>query len=411
MFARPQLLVDNQLVSATGASCAVGARGGRGDVKDSGQLSLAGLCAGGGALSLTALAAAWVFSPVKASPTVDPPPLVSVSVEVPGDWSGAVDAAWQPLHAVNETRVAPQVSVPVPVDWVATSFGPRQPAGVDRVGDSSDVEPGLPIEALPLEASAEPLFDVVPANPRPAVVEDSETVAAPVDDPFVPSAESESVSLPEPAGADGQVRSNGGLEDEPLEFPVSEPVTVPRDEERWARLEAEIAALRQSVDELASRPTPESAPRWVAAMGVAENSGGPIEVPAPVAEARPVVIQLDRSRDLSAPLWRPADDSKELREVGCPRVIEVARLDARRDRYRAVVRWARLCDVLERLADLSGRRLETTLELAEVVSLDRADATLEELLTELAGVAGYAVEVTPGTIVVRIHAIASRRAE
>ncbi|MBX3450586.1 MAG: hypothetical protein KF777_13545 [Planctomycetaceae bacterium] len=378
-------------------------------MKDSGQLSLAGLCAGGGALSLTALVAAWVFSPAKASPTVDPQPLVSATVEVPADWSGAVDAAWQPLHAVNETRVAPQVSVPVPVDWVATSFGPRQPAGVDRVGDSSDVEPGLPIEALPLEASAEPLFDDVPAKPQPAFVDDSETVATPVDDPLVPSAESESVSLPEPAGADGQVLSNGGLEDEPLEFPAAEPVTVLRDEERWTRLEAELAALRQSVDELASRPTPESAPRWVAAMGVARESEIPIEPPTPVAEPRPVVIQLDRSRDLSAPLWRPAGDSRELlREVGRPRVIEVARLDARRDRYRAVVRWARLHDVLERLADLSGRRLETTLELAEVVSLDRTDATLDELLTELAGVAGYAVEVTPGTIVVRVHAVASQ---
>jgi hypothetical protein len=372
-------------------------------VNDAGQLSLASLCAGGGALSLAALAAAWVFSPVKAAPTVDPPSPVSATVDVPADWSGAVDATWRPLHAVNEDQVAPQVSVPVPVDWVATSFGPRQPASVDR---ASNIEAESTIEALPLEASAEP-FLKVPAEPTPAVVDHSEPAAAPVDDPFFPSAENESVSLPEP------VRTDGGLEDEPLEFPASEPVTVPRDEERWARLEAELAALRQSVDELASRPTPESAPRWVAAMGVAGNSGGPIEAsePAPVAEPRPAVIQLDRSRDVSAPLWRPAGDSREPREAGRPRVIEVARLDARRDRYRAVVRWARLHDVLERLADLSGRRLETTLELAEVVSLDRTDATLEELLTELAGVAGYAVEVTPAAIVVRVHAVASQRGQ
>lgn len=379
-------------------------------MRDSGQLSLAGLCAGGGALSLIALTAAWVLSPAKASPTVNPPSPVSATGEVPADWSGAIDAAWRPLHAVNETQAVPQVSLPVPVDWVATSFGPQRPTIADREGDSSDVETGSPTEALALEASAEPLFDDVPAKPVPALLGDPETAAAPPGDFPPPRPESESVLLPESAVVDGQVRSYASLAGEPLEFPNAEPVVLPRDDERWTRLEAELVALRQSVDELANRPVPESAPRWVAAMEAARESGIPIETPAPepVVEPRPVVIQLDRSRDVSAPLWRSAGNSKEFREAGRPRVIEVARLDARRDRYRAVVRWARLHDVLERLADLSGRRLETTLELAEVVSLDRADATLDELLAELAGVAGYAVEVTPGAIVVRVHVVASQ---
>lgn len=372
-------------------------------MKNAGQLSLAGLCAGGGALSLTALAAAWVFSPVKASPTVNLPSHVSATVEVPADWSGAVDAAWQPLHTVNETRIAPQVSVPVPVDWVATSFGPQQSAAIDRVGDAADVEAGSPTEALVLEAPAEPLFDDKSAEPMPAVVDDAEAAAAPVDDPFADIHPSEPVTLPEPAVTDEQVGTDDSPVDEPLEFSAAEPVIVPRDDQRWARLEAELAALRQSVEELANRPA--SLPP-VDAKPLIE-----VRAPEPVAEVPPAVIQLDRSRDMSAPLWRPSSHSHETREAGRPRVIEVARLDARRDRYRAVVRWARLHDVLERLADLSGRRLETTLVLAEVVSLDRDDATLDELLAELAGVAGYAVEVTPGALVVRVHAVASQRGQ